>query len=76
MVVACVVCARPADSLLASGLHAGVAVLAMLTASALVAIAWGAWHIAHDDALAETAQAMARAETVAVKAAAPSEATP
>lgn len=57
MTVACVVCARPVDSLLTSGLHAGVAVLALLAAAAVAAVAWGAWRIAHDDALAEAARA-------------------
>lgn len=54
MLVACVVCARPLDSLLTSGLHAGVAVLALLAASMVAAIAWGVRRIVRDDALADT----------------------
>lgn len=57
MVVACVVCARPLDSLLTSGLHAGVAVLALLAATAVAGIAWGAWRVIQDDAIADAAPA-------------------
>lgn len=57
MLVACVVCARPIDSLLTSGLHAGVAVLAALAVSLVAAIAWGVRRIVHDDALADAARA-------------------
>lgn len=53
MFVACVVCARPLDSLLTSGLHAGVAVLALLAVTVVGALAWGVRRIVIDDALAD-----------------------
>lgn len=58
MVVACLVCARPLDSPLTGGLHAGVAVLAVLAVIVVSAIGWGAWRIVQHDAAAEAAPAM------------------
>jgi hypothetical protein len=49
-VLACVVCARPADALLASGLQAGVIVLALLALGMVAAIVHGAVAIARADA--------------------------
>lgn len=63
MLVACVVCARPIDSLLTSGLHAGVAVLAVLAVGVVAALAWGVRRIVRDDAVAEAMRA-SRSEAV------------
>ena len=49
-VVACVVCARPADSLLTSGLQAGVLVLALVAVVVLGAMARGALRLVREDA--------------------------
>lgn len=51
--VACVVCARPADALLTSGLQAGVAVLALLALGMVAAIVRAAIVVAREDARAE-----------------------
>ncbi|MBL8139382.1 MAG: hypothetical protein JNL48_22345 [Acidobacteria bacterium] len=48
--VACVVCARPFDSLLTSGLHAGVAVMALVALVVIGALVRGALAIARQDA--------------------------
>ena len=48
--VACVVCARPFDSLLTSGLHAGVAVMALVAIVVIGALVRGALAIARQDA--------------------------
>lgn len=48
-VVACVVCARPLDSLLTSGLHAGVALLAIVAVVVVAALVRGALAIVHED---------------------------
>jgi hypothetical protein len=48
--VACVVCARPSDALLTSGLQAGVAVLALLALGMVAAIVRAAIVIAREDA--------------------------
>ncbi|MBP7777327.1 MAG: hypothetical protein KA371_09385 [Acidobacteria bacterium] len=50
LVVACLVCARPLDSLLTSGLHAGVAVLAALVVLVVAAFARGALAVVRHDA--------------------------
>ncbi len=49
-VMACVVCARPFDSLLTSGLQAGVLVLALVALVVLGAIARGALRLVREDA--------------------------
>lgn len=49
-VIACVVCARPLDSLLTSGLHAGVSVLALVAIVVIGAIARGALRLLQEDA--------------------------
>ncbi len=49
-VIACVVCARPADSLLTSGLQAGVLVLAVVAVVVLGAMARGALRLVREDA--------------------------
>ncbi len=49
-VIACVVCARPADSLLTSGQQAGVLVLALIAVGVLGAIARGALRLVREDA--------------------------
>lgn len=49
-VVACVVCARPFDSLLTAGLQAGVLVLALVAVTVLGAIARGAVRLLREDA--------------------------
>jgi hypothetical protein len=48
--VACVVCARPFDSLLTSGLHAGVAVMALVAVVVIGALVRGALAIVRQDA--------------------------
>lgn len=48
-VMACVVCARPFDSLLTSGLQAGVLVLALVAVAVLGAIARGAVRLLRED---------------------------
>jgi hypothetical protein len=48
-VVACVVCARPFDSLLTNGLHAGVIVMAVVAAAVVAGIARGALTVLRDD---------------------------
>ena len=50
VVIACVVCARPFDSLLTSGLQAGVLVLALVAVAVLGAIARGAMRLLREDA--------------------------
>ncbi len=51
-VIACVVCARPLDSLLTSGLHAGVLVLAAVAVVVIVAIAHAGLRLLREDAAA------------------------
>ncbi len=51
-VIACMVCARPFDSLLTSGLHAGVLVMAVVVVAILAAIARGALRLLREDAAA------------------------
>lgn len=48
-IVACVVCARPFDSLLTSGLHAGVAVMALVAVVVIGALVRGALAIVRQD---------------------------
>lgn len=48
-VVACMVCARPFDSLLTSGLHAGVAVMALVVAGVIAALARGGTRLLRED---------------------------
>ena len=50
--IACVVCARPFDSLLTSGLHAGVAVLAVVAVLVVAALVRGALAVVRADAAA------------------------
>lgn len=62
-IVACVVCARPFDSLLTSGLHAGVAVMALVAVVVIGALVRGALAVVrHDAALAREADAAVRPE--------------
>jgi hypothetical protein len=62
-IVACVVCARPFDSLLTSGLHAGVAVMALVAVVVIGALVRGALAIVRQDAaLAREAEAAAQPE--------------
>ncbi len=62
-VIACVVCARPFDSLLTSGLHAGVALMAVVAMIVVGALVRGALAIVREDAtLAREAEAAARPE--------------
>ena len=49
-VMACVVCARPFDSLLTSGLQAGVLVLALVAVGVLGGLARGALRLLREDA--------------------------
>ncbi len=49
-VLACVVCARPADSLLTSGLQAGVLALAVVAVVVIGAIGRGAIRLLREDA--------------------------
>ncbi|MEP7118746.1 MAG: hypothetical protein ABI880_14250 [Acidobacteriota bacterium] len=49
-VVACVVCARPLDSLLTSGLQAGVLVLALVVMAVIAALGRGALRLWREDA--------------------------
>lgn len=49
-VLACVVCARPADSLLTSGLQAGVLALAVVAVVVIGAIGRGAARLLREDA--------------------------
>lgn len=51
-VIACVACARPLDSLLTSGLHAGVLVMAVFAVVVMSAIARGALRLLREDAAA------------------------
>jgi hypothetical protein len=61
--VACVVCARPFDSLLTSGLHAGVAVMALVAVVVIGALVRGALAIVRQDAaFAREAEAAASPE--------------
>ncbi len=57
--VACVVCARPADALLTSGLQAGVAVMALVVLGVVAAIVRGAIVIAREDVRASADEATA-----------------
>ena len=59
-VIACVVCARPFDSLLTSGLQAGVLVLALVALAVLGAIARGAVRLLREDAIEAGAAATER----------------
>lgn len=62
-IVACVVCARPFDSLLTSGLHAGVAVMALVAVVVIGALVRGALAVVRQDAaLAREADAAVRPE--------------
>jgi hypothetical protein len=48
-ILACVVCARPLDSLLTSGLQAGVAVLAVVTLVVIGALVRGVVAVVRED---------------------------
>jgi len=56
--VACLVCARPLDSLLTSGLHAGVAVMAVVVVVVVGALVRGAAWVVRADADAEAEAAV------------------
>ncbi len=60
--IACVVCARPFDSLLTSGLQAGVLVLALVAVVVLGALARGALRLVREDADEARAAAAAAAD--------------
>lgn len=62
-VIACVVCARPLDSLLTSGLHAGVLVMAMVAVLVISAIARGALRLLREDAAQIRHEARAEVHT-------------
>ena len=49
-VFACMVCARPFDSLLTSGLHAGVLTMAIVVSVVIGGLARGAVRLLRDDA--------------------------
>jgi len=51
-VLACVVCARPADALLTSGLYAGVLVLALVVVTVVAALARGVVAVVRADTAA------------------------
>ena len=62
-ILACVVCARPFDSLLTSGLHAGVAVMAVVADVVIGPLVRGPLAIVRQDAaFAREADAGARPE--------------
>lgn len=61
--VACVVCARPLDSLLTSGLHAGVTVMALLAIGVVGALIRGAVVVVREDAARDAADAHGRETT-------------
>lgn len=48
-VVACMVCARPLDALLTSGLHAGVLVLALVALGVIAALVRGVVRLVRED---------------------------
>ncbi len=58
MVLACLVCGRPIDALLTGGLHAGVAVMAVVTVAVVAAVARAVVRLLHEDreSLAPVAQ--------------------
>ncbi len=58
-VLACVVCARPADSLLTSGLQAGVVVLAVVAVVVVGAVGRGALRLLREDAAQVRSEARA-----------------
>ena len=60
-VLACVVCARPADSLLTSGLQAGVLALAVVAVIVIGAIGRGAIRLLREDAAQVRSEARAGA---------------
>ncbi len=60
-VLACVVCARPADSLLTSGLQAGVLALAVVAVAVIGAIGRGAIRLLREDAAQVRGEARAGA---------------
>lgn len=51
-VFACFVCARPLESLLTNGLHAGVAVMALVAVAVIGGLVRGALVVMRDDAAA------------------------
>jgi hypothetical protein len=48
-IVACLVCGQPLDALLTGGLHAGVAVMAVVAAVVIAAIASGVRRLLRED---------------------------
>ena len=56
-VLACLVCAQPLDSLLTGGLHAGVAVMALVAVLVVAAIGRGARRLLREDRAALEAEA-------------------
>jgi hypothetical protein len=49
VVIACMVCARPFDALLTSGLHAGVAVMAAVAVGVMAMLARGVIRLLRED---------------------------
>ena len=56
LVLACLVCAQPLETLLTSGLHAGVAVMALVAAVMIAAIVRGALQLLREDRTALEAE--------------------
>ena len=50
MVIACLVCGRPINALLTGGLHAGVAVMAVVAVAVVAMIARAVRHLLREDA--------------------------
>lgn len=57
MVIACMVCARPLDALLTSGLHAGVAVMAAVAVGVMAVLVRGVIRLLREDRAALAAAA-------------------
>ena len=55
-VLACLVCAQPLDALLTGGLHAGVAVMALVAVLVVAAIGRGALRLLREDRAALEAE--------------------
>lgn len=62
-VVACIVCARPLDSLLTSGLQAGVLVMAVVAATVVALLVRGAVRLLREDAATAVGNEDPRNET-------------
>jgi hypothetical protein len=57
VVIACMVCARPLDALLTSGLHAGVAVMAAVAVGVMMVLVRGVIRLLREDRAALAAAA-------------------